>query len=194
MVASSGSAEPEALPKVLERAQRGEGEAFGELYRRFSRRVFGLSLHLLGSREDAEDATGEVFLKVRGALGRYDHSVPFGAWASSITANHCLDRLRRRRREGWLFEAGGDEVAAPAGGGLSPLAELLAEEQRSVVARALAALPARYRIPLVLRYHAEMSYAEIAERLGTTREQVGVALFRGKERLRRALAGEGLAP
>ena len=195
MVASSGSAEPEALPKVLERAQRGEGEAFGELYRRFSRRVFGLSLHLLGSREDAEDATGEVFLKVRGALGRYDHSVPFGAWALTITANHCLDRLRRRRREGWLFEPGGEERGvAPAAGGLSPLAELLAEEQRAVLARALTALPERYRIPLVLRYHAEMSYAEIAERLGTTREQVGVALFRGKERLRRALAREGLAP
>jgi DNA-directed RNA polymerase specialized sigma24 family protein len=61
MVASSGSAEPEALSEVIARAERGEGEAFGELYRRFSRRVFGLSLHLLGSREDAEDATSRCF-------------------------------------------------------------------------------------------------------------------------------------
>jgi RNA polymerase sigma-70 factor (ECF subfamily) len=193
MVASSGSAETAGLSEVLERAERGEGEAFGEIYRRFSRRVFGLSLHLLGSREDAEDATNEVFLKVRGALSRYDRSVPFGAWAMTITANHCLDRLRRRRRESWLFDPAADAVAAPATG-LSPLAELLAEEQRSALARAFAALPERYRIPLVLRYHAEMSYAEIAERLGTSREQVGVALFRGKERLRLALAGEGAPP
>ena len=193
VVASSGSGEPEALSEVVERAERGEGEAFGELYRRFSRRVFGLCFHLLGSREDAEDATSEVFLKVRGALGRYDSSVPFGAWAVSIATNHCLDRLRRRSREGRLFEPGPEEASTPAAG-LSPLAELLADEERGRLAQALAALPDRYRIPLALRYHAEMSYGEISTRLGVTREQVGVALFRGKERLRRALTPGGQAP
>jgi RNA polymerase sigma-70 factor (ECF subfamily) len=190
MVASSGSGEPEALSEVLARAKRGEDEAFGELYRRFSRRVFGLSFHLLGSREDAEDATSEVFLKVRWALSRYDPSVPFGAWAMSITANHCLDRLRRRRRERRLFALEPGDADLPAAG-LSPLAEMMAEEQRLTVARALGALPERYRVPLALRYHAEMSYAEIAERMGVTRDHVAIALFRGKERLRRALAGEG---
>ena len=186
MVASSASGEPEALSEVLERAARGEGEAFGELYRRFSRRVLGLCFHLLGSREDAEDATSEVFLKVRGALHRYDPSSPFRPWVLSIATNHCLDGLRRRRREGRLFEPDGDDATAPASG-LSPLAELLADEERSRLTQALAALPERFRVPLALRYHAEMSYDEIATRLVISREQVGVALFRGKERLRRAL-------
>ncbi len=186
MVAGSGSAENAALSEVLERAQRGEGEAFGELYRRFSRRVLGLCLHLLGSREDAEDATSEVFLKVHGALGRYDRSIPFGAWLTSIATNHCLDRLRRRRREGRLFDPEPEE-AAPAAGEPSPLAELMVAEERAAVALAVAALPERYRLPLALRYHAEMSYAEIATRLGLTREQVATSLFRAKERLRRAL-------
>jgi len=193
MVASSGSAEPEALSEVLVRAERGESEAFGELYRRFSRRVFGLCFHLLGSREDAEDATSEVFLRVRESFGRYDPSFAFGAWATSIATNHCLDRLRRRSRESRLFEPEPEEAVAP-GGGLSPLAELLADEQRATLARALAALPERYRIPLALRYHAEMSYGEIANRLGVTRGQVGVALFRGKERLRRALTSGSETP
>jgi RNA polymerase sigma-70 factor (ECF subfamily) len=189
MVASSGSAEPEALALVLARAERGESEAFGELYRRFSRRVFGLCFHLLGSREDAEDATSEVFLKVRASFGRYDRSFAFPAWVTSIATNHCLDRLRRRSRESRLFEPDSDRPVA-TGRGLSPLTELLADEQRATLARALAALPERYRVPLALRSHAEMSYGEIASRLGVTREQVGIALFRGKERLRRAL-GEG---
>jgi RNA polymerase sigma-70 factor (ECF subfamily) len=189
MVASSGSAEPEALALVLARAERGESEAFGELYRRFSRRVFGLCFHLLGSREDAEDATSEVFLKVRASFGRYDRSFAFPAWVTSIATNHCLDRLRRRSRESRLFEPDSDRPVT-TGRGLSPHTELLADEQRATLARALAALPERYRVPLALRYHAEMSYGEIASRLGVTREQVGIALFRGKERLRRAL-GEG---
>jgi RNA polymerase sigma-70 factor, ECF subfamily len=189
VVVASSESGAEALSEVLERAERGEGEAFGELYRRFSRRVFSLCIHLLGSREDAEDATSEVFLKVRGAFHRFDRSSPFGPWALSIATNHCLDGLRRRRREGRLFEPEADETTAPATG-LSPLAELLAEEQRGRLALALAALPERHRVPLALRYLAEMSYDEIATRLGISREQVGVALFRGKERLRRALDPE----
>jgi RNA polymerase sigma factor (sigma-70 family) len=59
---------------------------------------------------------------------------------------------------------------------------------RAAVASALATLPDRYRVPLALRYYAEMSYDEIAERLGQTRQQVATGLFRAKQCLRRALA------
>lgn len=186
-MAESGSAGEPALPEVLERARLGEGEAFAELYRRLSPRVFGLCLHLLGSREDGEDATSEVFLKVRAALDRYDGSAPFMAWVIGIATYHCLDRLRRRSREARLFDPEADEGSAPAVG-LSPLAELLTEEERTALRRALAALPDRYRVPLALRYHAELSYADIATRLGLTREQVAINLFRAKQRLRRTLA------
>jgi len=185
-VAESGNADNGALPELLGRAGRGDGEAFGEVYRRFSPRVFGLCLHLLGSREDAEDATSEVFLRVRAALNGYDRSVPFGAWASSIATNHCLDRLRRRSREIRLFDAEPIDDAATAAGP-SPLEELMAEEERGTLLRALAALPDRYRVPIALRYHAELTYAEIADRLGLTREAVAVNLFRAKQKLRRAL-------
>jgi RNA polymerase sigma-70 factor (ECF subfamily) len=180
------SAEPEALAEVLARAGRGEGEAFGEIYRRFSRRVRSFCMHLLGSPEDADDATSEVFLKLRGSIGRYDASLPFASWALAIAANHCVDRLRRKRRESRLFEPAPEDLAAPAPG-LSPLGEILADEARTSLVHAIAQLPDRYRVPLVLRYQAEMSYDDIASRLGVTREQVGVALFRGKARLRRAL-------
>jgi RNA polymerase sigma-70 factor, ECF subfamily len=186
MVVSSGSGETEALPEVIGRAERGDGDAFAELYRRFSRRIQSLCFHLLGSREDAEDATSEVFLKMRGSLNRYDRSSPFPPWALSIATHHCLDRLRRRRRERRLFEADPAETST-AEASLSPLGELLVDEERGKLAQALAALPDRYRVPLVLRYQAEMSYDQIGTQIGMTPEQVGVALFRGKQRLRRAL-------
>jgi RNA polymerase sigma-70 factor, ECF subfamily len=187
-VAESGNADDGALPELLGRAGRGDGEAFAEVYRRFSPRVFGLCLHLLGSRPDAEDATSEVFLKVRAALDRYDRSVPFGAWATSIATNHCIDRLRRRSRETRLFDPDLPEDAAMAVGS-SPLEEMMAEETRGALLRAVAALPDRYRVPLALRYHAELTYAEIAGQLGLTREAVAVNLFRAKQRLRRELMG-----
>jgi len=182
-----------ALPEVVARAERGDGEAFGELYRRFSRRVLGLCLHVLGSREEAEDATSEVFLRVRGALGRYDPSFPFGAWLSSIASHHCVDRLRRQRREARIFDAGPAEADASARE-VSPLAELMAAEERAALAAAVAVLPDRYRVPLALRYYGEMSYDDIATHLGLTRQQVAINLFRARQRLRLELAPKGGTP
>jgi RNA polymerase sigma-70 factor (ECF subfamily) len=188
MVGGSASDDGAPLDDLLDRAQRGDRPAFGELYRRFARRVFGLCLHLLGSREDAEDAAAEVFLRVGAALPHYDSSVPLPAWLGKVATNHCLDRLRRRGREARLFASELDEARLPGSGDPSPLAEVIAEEDRAAVARALAELPDRYRVPLALRYYAEMSYDDIAERLGLTRQQVATALFRAKQHLRGALA------
>jgi RNA polymerase sigma-70 factor, ECF subfamily len=186
MVARS-PAEDAVPAEVVRRAREGDGEAFGELYRRVSRRVLGLCLHLLGKREDAEDATAEVFMKLRAALVRYDDSRPFRPWLTGVAARHCLDRLRRRRRELRLFETEREVPAEIAAPGYSPLASVLAEEQRVALDAAIAALPEHQRVPLVLRYHGEMSYDEIAERLDWTRQRVAVTLFRAKQGLRRAL-------
>ena len=191
VVVVSASAEEAPLHDVLDRAQRGDGEAFGELYRRLSRRVFRLCFHVLGAREDAEDATEEVFLRARAALSRFDGSVPLGAWLTRVAVNHCLDRLRHRRREVRLFASDPEEALDAKAPDPSPLAQILAEEERAALAAAVDGLPDRYRVPVVLRYEAEMSYADIAERLGQTHQEVATSLFRAKQRLRRALTRTG---
>ena len=68
---------------------------------------------------------------------------------------------------------------------------MLAEERRAALDAAIAALPERQRVPLVLRYHGEMSYDEIAERLDWTRQRVAVSLFRAKQSLRRRCSPGG---
>jgi RNA polymerase sigma-70 factor (ECF subfamily) len=187
----AGSSAEDAVPaEVIRRARAGDGEAFGELYRRFSRRALGLCFHLLGQREDAEDATAEVFMRLRTALVHYDDSRPFRPWLTGVVVKHCLDRLRRRRRERRLFESdpeGSVPDVEPAG---SPLASLLAEERRATLDAAIATLPESQRVPLVLRYQGELSYDEIADRLEWTRQRVAVSLFRAKQSLRRALSRE----
>jgi hypothetical protein len=77
-----------AVPaEVIRHARKSDSEALNELYRRFSRRVLGLCLHLLGRREDAEDATSEVFMKLGTALGRYDDAWPFRPWLTGVAAS-----------------------------------------------------------------------------------------------------------
>ncbi len=176
------------LAEVVERARRGEAAAFAELYRGFSRRVFGLCRHLLGTTEAAEDATSEVFLRVQRGMSSFDQALPFPRWLLSVASHYCVDRLRRRRVETRLFSAVDPEPVVVDAAAVSPLAQVLTEEKRESVREAIARLPERYRLPLVMRYYNEMSYEEIAATLGTNRNSVATVIFRAKKELRRALA------
>src|SRR6201993_2978989 len=86
------------LESVIERAQGHDAEALGEIYRRYVRRVFGLCRYMLDSRERAEDATSEVFLKLQRSIASYDGSIPFPKWLLRVAGNQCIDALRRQRR------------------------------------------------------------------------------------------------
>src|SRR5580658_10043185 len=86
------------LESVIERAQGHDAEALGEIYRLYVRRVFGLCRYMLNSRESAEDATSEVFLKLQHSIESYDSSIPFPKWLLRVAGNQCIDALRRRQR------------------------------------------------------------------------------------------------
>lgn len=158
-----------------------------DLYRHFQRRVFLLCRHLLRSKEEAEDATTEIFLRLQKAMNTYDGTRPFSHWLLRIATHYCVDRWRRNRLERFRFLQDVDLPQTP-NSGPAPLSRLLAEEQSAAVRAALSALPDYYRLPLVLRYYAELSYEQIATELGVTHTQVGVLIFRGKKELRQVLA------
>src|SRR5436853_6644828 len=87
------------LESVIERARGHDAEALGEIHRRYVRRVFGLCRYMLDSRENAEDATSEVFLKLQRSIESYDGSVPFPHWLLRVAGKQCIDVLRRRSGE-----------------------------------------------------------------------------------------------
>jgi len=138
---------------------------------------------VLGSQAAAEDATSEVFERAYQALDSYDLERPFDRWILTIASRHCLNRLRRERLETRLFDHTAIEVAAPPTVA-SPLVALQTQEQRRALIQAIEALPENYRLPLVLKYYGDLSYDEIAEQLGTTKNNVAVLLHRAKRELR----------
>src|SRR5258707_13217972 len=83
--------------EVITRARAGDADAFGELYHDYAPAIFRFCRRALPTREDAEDATMEIFMKLRGKLNQYDSSRPFSSWLYKVSANHCLDTLRRRK-------------------------------------------------------------------------------------------------
>lgn len=179
--------DPVGVRETLGRAQLGDHSALTDLYRQYREDVDRLCGRMLGSPSEAEDAHAEVFLRAQTALASYDPKRPFRRWLLGIASHHCIDRLRRRQVEGRLFSAEDLDPDTHAGRGPSPLAAALGEEARQRVSAAIDALEDRYRAPLVLRYFAELSYREIAEQLELRPEQVGVLLYRAKDRLRHQL-------
>jgi RNA polymerase sigma-70 factor (ECF subfamily) len=177
------------LESVIERARRHDAEALGEIYRRYVQRVFGLCRYILESRDNAEDATSEVFLKLQRSIEGYDGSIPFPRWLLRVAGNHCIDTLRRRQRgKKVIAELEDSEIIEAVGLEPSPLTAVLDTEERVQVRDTIARLPQNYRVPLVLRYYSELSYDEIAQQLGLERNYVAALIFRAKQEMRRRLA------
>ncbi|MGA7030542.1 MAG: sigma-70 family RNA polymerase sigma factor, partial [Candidatus Acidiferrales bacterium] len=94
---TTGEMSAAELADVLTQVRAGDSEAWGELYGLYAPAIFRFCRRALHTREDAEDATTEIFMKVRQKLGTYDATRPFTAWLYKVASNHCWDLLRRRR-------------------------------------------------------------------------------------------------
>lgn len=175
---------------VIARAKAGDAEAWGDLYQQYASAIFRFCRRALPTREDAEDATMEVFMKVHEKLGQYDATRPFTAWLYRVAANHCWDLLRRRkiRQDKETEEVDDLPLEHPDPSQLDRLIEQRTGEE---VRKALEKVGARARMALVMRYYSDMSYDEIADELGVRRAFVGVVLLRARHELRHALEGTG---
>src|SRR6476661_1254813 len=175
---------------AIARARAGDAEAWGDLYREYAPAIFRFCRRALPTREDAEDATMEIFMKLRDKLSQYDETRAFSAWLYRVAANHCWDMLRRRkiRQDKETDDVENVPLEHPDP---SQLDKLIEEKTSEEVRQALHKLGARARMALVLRYYSDMSYDEIADELGVRRAFVGVVLLRARHELRQALEGSG---
>ncbi len=150
--------------------------AFAQALRPLLRRSAGYAQALLGERKDAEDAVQQAALRAWTQRARYDPARPFKPWWYAILRNQCLDSLRRRARTPAMIPV--EEAAL----GIPPDERAL---DRVALAAGLARLPETQREILLLRYFAELDYAELAALLAIPRGTVMSRLHLA----RRALAG-----
>jgi len=182
-MSAPGKTEPTEL---IVRARTGDTQAWGDLYREYAPAIFRFCRRAMPTREDAEDATMEIFMKLRDKLAQYDQSRSFKAWLYKVAANHCWDMLRRRRvrQDKETEDVTEIPLEAPEP---NQLEKLIEERTSEEVRRALDKLGLRARMALVMRYYSDMSYDEIADALGVRRAFVGVVLLRARHELRQAL-------
>ena len=154
------------------------------LYERHAPSVYRYLRGIVG-RDDAEDLTQQVFLKLITQLERYEarSDIPFTAWLRRVAHNLAGDHLRARRRP--QTEAAGD---------LPTRADDGAGERAQGLFEALAELPVSQREVVMLRYMAGLSPGEIAATLGRSEDSVHCLHYRARSRLKRELRRRGAVP
>lgn len=163
---------------LVQRIQRGEKEAFRDLYDRYARLVYRYIFLRVRNPQDAEDLTAETFTKAWRAIGSYEwRDTPLGAWLFRIAHNLIVDRSRRKQDLlGWLPWRQGQEE--------SQFAQI---EARDEIQRAFDALSTEQQMIVYLHFFEGYDLAEVARFMGKTANAVTVAQFRALQRMQKVL-------
>jgi RNA polymerase sigma-70 factor (ECF subfamily) len=183
--------------ELAHRLARDLDGTFETLVRVHVDRCHSIALRLTGNPHDAEEITQDALVRAYRALGGYDadriRELRVRPWLTTIVLNLCRNRTRSRPAPvtplGPLLEAGREPAAAPDS---DPLAAALSRAARDRLATHLAALPERYRVPVVLRHVDDLSYAELSALLGRPEGTLKAQVHRGLALLRTAMAGTDL--
>src|SRR5687767_7128235 len=181
---------------LIEATQGGDETAFAEIMARYRNPLTNYLYRFLNDYEEAVDLAQETFVRVYFALDRYHTQYAFSTYIYRIATNLAISEIRRRKRRKLLsltglFQGETDDPTEfqPTDQKALPDKDLIDDEQGRVIARAIAALPPKYRLPVILRDIEGKSYEEIAGilelGLGTTKSRISRARALLKEKLKK---------
>lgn len=176
--------------ELVQRAQRDDERAFGELVNRYETKVYSLALKMLRNPEDAEDVLQDTFLRAYRGIKAFQGNSTFSTWVYRITANSALMKLRKKQLPTVSIDDA-DEREAPiniADWAPGPVERLMTEETRVAMEDAIEALPPEFRQVFILRDVEELSNAEVAEVLDLSVAAVKSRLHRARLKVRNRLA------
>lgn len=181
--------------ELIERTRNGDDEAFAAIVGRYRNPITNYLYRFLNDYEEAVDLAQETFVRVYYAIDRYHTGFAFSTYIYRIATNLAISELRKRKRRRifsltGLFQGEGDEATEfqPADERPLPDADIVDSERDRVIAKAIATLPEKYRVPIILRDIEGCTYEEIANilelGLGTTKSRISRARGLLKEKLK----------
>jgi RNA polymerase sigma-70 factor (ECF subfamily) len=178
---------------LMGRVAEEDERAFSELVRRYQGRITNLVSRVLNDRECSDDLTQEVFIRVFVHRRNYRRGSKFSTWLFTIAANLAKNEIRRRvRRRNWfsldaLQEVVNDSAIQLADPGEGQEQALQREQLQKAVGRAIATVPEKYRLALVLRDIEGLAYEEIGQVLGIPGGTVRSRINRARSMLKRKI-------
>jgi len=181
--------QPNAIDEIIERCLNGDQQAWEEIVRLHWRKVFNIAYKFVGRHDLAEDLTQDVFLKLFKSLDTFDRRANFQTWLISVARNLCIDHYRSTRREHDLVSHDIDTSTVPYPSTIeSPQMMLERRDRVSLLRAALDKLAPSLRTAVILRDIQELTYQEIADRLGVPEGTVKSRINRGRTELARQIA------
>lgn len=182
--------------ELVARAKQGSQEAFGELVRLHEKKVYNLTVRMMGDPQDGEDAAQEAFLAAWRGLSMFKGDSSFSTWLYRLASNACIDRLRKEKRRTAIAPSvsldseEGDALPLPDRR-YDPAEAVERQERRDAVRRCMDALSDEHRQVLTLREFSGLSYAEIGGILNLEEGTVKSRICRARLQLRKLLLADG---
>ena len=166
---------------LIKRCLRGDRRALDELLGQYEKPVYNVAFRITGTPDDAADVTQSVFLKAFTKLDSFNPKYRFFSWIYRIAINESINQNRYRELQRPIED---NDLAAPG----SPEAECEAGDLSRAVQDCLMGLKEQYRIVVVLRHFADLSYREIGDTLGIQEKTVKSRLYSARQMMKDALA------
>ena len=176
--------------QLVELAVSSEPEAFGEIVRRWERKIFALCFGMLAREDDARDAAQETFIAAYRNLARFRGEAKVSSWLHRIAVNQCLTTKRRAKTRSEEFiddEKNDEERFFIAPDKLSPSRTTEDNERLTLVRQAVTSLPSELRQIVVMKEFEDMTFQEIAETLEVPLSTVKSRLYTALKQLRMKL-------
>jgi len=189
MAVNPSAAAPQEIDSLIERCLKGDQRAWDEIVRLYWRKVFNVAYKFVGRQDEAEDLAQDIFLKLFRSLKTFDRRANFSTWLISVSRNLCIDHYRSMRREHDVVTHDVDVVTLARPSALdSPQVALERRDRVALLRAALDKLAPSLRTAVMLRDIQELSYQEIAEKLGVPEGTVKSRINRGRTELARQIA------
>jgi len=184
----SPAARPVTSDTLIAQCIGGDQAAWDTIVRQNWRKVFNVAYKFVGRHDEAEDLAQDIFLKIFKALGTFDRRANFQTWIVSISRNLCIDHYRSVRKERQTIAREVDSTdLQPASKERGPYAAAEHQDLRELLRVSLGKLPPALRTAVVLRDLQELSYQEIADKLGLPEGTVKSRINRGRLELARQI-------
>jgi RNA polymerase sigma factor (sigma-70 family) len=170
--------------ELIEDCLNGNKDKFSELVNRYKKLIYSVVYNMINDKQEINDISQEVFVRIYKALDRYNPEYKFSTWSVKIATNYCLDVLRKKKAEFVPI----DDMTDISSDADTPEATYIKKERKFLIHKALLELPDKYRIPIVLYHQNGLSYEEMSEVLNEPMSIIKNRLYRARLILREKLA------
>lgn len=176
---------------IIQKIQKGEAGLISLLIDAYQQRIFRICMGFVHEKDDAEDLTQEVFIRVFQSIRSFRSDSSFYTWISRIAINLSLGYLRKKKTRSFVHRI--ETLFASASLHPStfhhPEAEMIEKEKRKRIHQAIESLPENQRIAFILSKYEELSQSKIAHIMQTSEGAVESLLQRAKKNLQKKLNG-----